>query len=150
MPTRCAAERRGWRPGWSASESGWTRRFQDDEIGAQIQIAVVRYYLTNYTRVDVARDLCISERQAQAYVNGRAWSAYTRPVLAALRRLGISEQRGSWRSTGVGPRPREVVRAQADVLRRCRDLLGGAHYTPLAIDELQADLRLLSLVDETP
>lgn len=134
--------------GWRRAGQGWVRLPGDDAFGARVQLAVARYYLADYRRADVARDLWMSERQAQTYLSGRAGGCYARPVLAALARLGITQHRGDWRAQAGRGRAAEIIRAQASVLDRCRALLGGEDFGPAALDELQADLRLLAFVTE--
>lgn len=134
----------GWRPGWARRDGLWVRRYRDDEMGAVVQHTVARYYLTNIGRADLAEELGYSERQIQGFVSGTAWTGYTAPVLAALQRLGISRTRGNWNSSGHSNRAGEMVRAQADVLRRCQLVVDGAHVTPTFLEELRSDLRLLA------
>jgi hypothetical protein len=130
-------------PSWRRTRDGWERRHERDAFGARVQVAMARYYLGDWRRPDVARFLVMSERGAQAHLSGKAFRAYTEPVLAALRRLGISVRRGDWTVPG-SDRARELVRAQADVLARAESVLRGDHWTPAGLAEIRADMRLLS------
>lgn len=141
-------------PGWCWQRERRVRRHADDEFGARVQIAIARYALTQYTRDEMARDLTVSVKTAQDYLTGRSQTVYAAPVIRALERLGVPVTKGRWWASEAGKEPRrplQIIRAQADVLRRVRSLIGGGHWTPAGIDEIQADLILLSLVvDDRP
>lgn len=137
-----------WAFGWRRRHGVWKRNHAYDAMGARFQMAVARYYLAGLTRAAMADELGFSERQCQSALSGLTWTCYVTPVLAALDRLGISRSRGDWRSAGSPPRAREVIRAQADVLRRCRFLMDGGHVTPMFLSELRSDIRLLAIATE--
>lgn len=124
------------------------RRHADDAQGAAIQHAVARFILGNVQRRQLAAELIVCETQVKFYVHGQAWTAYTRPVLRAIERLGITLGRGDWTGTGQR-RPREILAASGRLMALAADALEGR---PLDTDEregLVADLRLLAagLVD---
>lgn len=128
--------------GWRMTERGEAREHADDAFGAVVQHAIVRYLLTDATRAEVAVDLGVTERTAQAYLSGAIWGAYGRPILDRLAELGIGAGRGRWRD--AADRPREIVAACLPLLARAADALEGR---PLDVDErdrLIADLRLLA------
>lgn len=144
----------GHTPGWQRVYSGrryvseWTmqRRHADDAWGLAVQRIIVRYYLTRVTRAELAAELAVSERVVQSYVRCETWGSYGRPVLRALRRLGIGPQRGQW-WTADG-RSTEVITAQRAVMRRAIDCLEGSPRALADLDEVLADLRLLTLAPD--
>lgn len=116
------------------------------DFGARVQHAIALYIVAGVSRPDVARFLGMSERQTQAVVLGRAWPAYSKPVLRALDRMGISLSRGRW----YGPRARhhEIVAASQSVMRRAIDALEGAPIPLYDRDKLVSDLYLLTVAGE--
>ena len=121
------------------------RNHADDDRGARIQWAIVRYLLTDTTRSEIAHAIGVQSRIAQSYFNGTAWRAYARPVLRRLRELGISTGgRGQWR--GEATRPREIVAAAQRLMAHAADALDGQPLSTAQRARLVSDLRLLGAV----
>lgn len=149
-PDRPEAHGRAER-GWSRTERirnrirsvGLHRRHEHDPYGAQIQHAIARYVLGGERRSALAAELSVSETHFQYMLRGATWGAYTRPVLRALRRLGITTGRGDWK---IGARrAREIVAAQRSVMLRAIQAVDGAPPTPAERERLLADLYLLTI-----
>lgn len=114
------------------------REHGDDEFGARVQWAIVRYVLHGVKRSEIAADLCVTETTAQSYLLGKAWTAYGQPILRTLKRLGISEGRSFTRD-------REIQAAQRMVLARAAVVVDGAVLTAAQSKRLRFELRLLTL-----
>lgn len=112
-----------WVPGWQRSkrydpESGeWgalVRKREDDAFGAIAQRCVVAYIVRGVGRAQLARQTGLSERSMSDLLAGVTWVTYTKPVLAALRELGISEGRGLRQQWAT--RLHEIIEAQRRLL----------------------------------
>lgn len=116
------------------------------DFGARVQHAIAMYIVGGMPRPGVARFLGMSERQTQAVVLGRAWPAYSQPVLRALARMGISLSRGRW----YGPRARhhEIIAASHSVMRRAIDAIEVPDMPLYDRDKLVSDLYLLTVAAE--
>lgn len=77
---------------------------------------------------------------------GEAWGTYARPVLAALRRLGIRTTRGE-RVDG-GSRQAEIIAASQAVMRRAIDAIEVPDMPLYDRDRLVSDLYLLTVAAE--
>lgn len=115
----------GWRRGliYSRAEHmpvpSYMRDHSDDPMGGEIQWMIVRYVLGGESRATLAREFHVTDTTLQSYLSGKAWRAYTRPIIAALSRLGIGMGRGN--RSHAGGRLGEIVRAQALVMQRALD-----------------------------
>lgn len=134
----------GWRLGGVSSFELFTRAPEDDEQGALVQWAIVRYVTTETSRGTLAREYGMAERGLQGYLSGETWWPYGRPVLRALERLGIGTGRGRWARSAA--RPEEIVAASRLVMERAIAVLQGETQTSEEREELLADLRLLTAV----
>ena len=78
--------------GWSRTETirnrlrvaGLHRRHEDDERGAQIQHAIVRYVLGSASRATLADELAVSETQVQYYLRDDRWADAVVPRSGAM------------------------------------------------------------------
>lgn len=97
--------------GWRRARNGdLIRWYDDDEQGALIQRAIVRYLVHGVQRQEIAREIHYSERQIQSWVQGRTSAYYSAPVRRALQELGIGMGRGGVKRRG-SRRASEVVEA---------------------------------------
>lgn len=139
---------RGWvRPQlkrWGDRRGDLTRQHEDDAWGAEVQWAIARYLLTSVKRRELAAELTVGETQLQYYLRGLAWGLYGRPVLRALKRLGISRGRGNWTNSASPLRAVEIARASQGLMAEAAAALDGAVLASRERDRLLADLRLLS------
>lgn len=142
---RCQGWRRTQYESARADASGLYRDHAADEYGARVQHAIVRYVFGQVRRSVIANEFTISETNVGYYLRGAIWGAYGRPVLRALRRLGITPGRGDWKG---GERQREIIAANQSVMRRAIDALEGPPIGPDARDKLLADLYLLTVAAE--
>lgn len=128
-----------------SDESGLFRNHADDEFGARVQHAIAMYVFGAGRRAAIASRLGVSETSFQYMARGAMWGSYGRPVLRALRRLGITPGRGDWQG---GIRPREIIAANQSVMRRALDALEGAPATPSERSHLITDLYLLTIASK--
>jgi len=140
-----------WVPGWQRSqgydpESGeWgalVRKHSDDAFGAIAQRCVVAYIIGGVGRAQLARRTGLSERSMSDLLAGRTWVTYTKPVLDALRELGISEGRGLRQQWAT--RLHEIIEAQRRLLAMHLD---SDHCVGLAKDARLVALTRLFLED---
>lgn len=108
--------------GWRSSRTGdRVRHHGDDDYGALVQHAIVRYYVHGVEREQIANEVGYSPRQVQSWLLGHTAGPYGAPVLRTLYELGISRGRGG--RTSLQPRLREIIAAYETLLALAADRL---------------------------
>lgn len=124
--------------GWRRVKGEIVRHHAHDVFGALVQHVIVRYLVHGVPRQQIASEVNYSERQVQAWISGRAHTAYAAPVRRALESLGIGMGKGGLHPASGRGRPYRRIAAA------CLDLLADVPWL-LATDTRPQAVRVRTL-----